>query len=69
MSQWTKRTGRGLCLLLLIQAIGAGKGQTPSKRDHLTEKEVALVREYQELDLRVEVFLRARGARGAIAVR
>lgn len=59
MSQWTKRAGRGLCLILLLNASGLGREQTQSKRDHLTEKEVALVREYQELDLRVEVFLRA----------
>jgi hypothetical protein len=48
--------------LFLLMA-GTGLSQKAPKRDHLTEKEVDLVREYQELDLRVEVFIRAAGRR------
>ena len=59
MSRWTKWGAVRLCLTLLLVPAGWGREQAQSKRDHLTEKEVALVREYHELDLRVEVFLRA----------
>ena len=59
MSNWVKRGAGGICFVLMMVAPGLGREQALPKRDHLTEKEVALVREYQELDLRVEVFLRA----------
>jgi hypothetical protein len=59
MRRSTKPGALGLCWTLLLIATGWGREQAQSRRDHLTEKEVALVREYQELDLRVEVFLRA----------
>ena len=59
MSNWVKRGAGGICLFLMMVPTGLGRELAQPKRDHLTEKEVALVREYQELDLRVEVFLRA----------
>jgi hypothetical protein len=42
-----------VCLLLLF---GAPQAQ---KRDHLTEKEDELVREFQEIDKRVEIYIKA----------
>jgi hypothetical protein len=41
--------------LLLVLPVAA---QT-QKRDHLTEQEVDLIREFQEIDKRVEIFLKA----------
>ena len=43
------------CLLL---AIGTASSRS-QKRDHLTEKEDELVREFQEIDKRVEIFIKA----------
>ena len=59
MRYWARQKCVGWGMLLLLIATGWHGGQAQTRRDHLTEKEVALVREYQELDLRVEVFLRA----------
>lgn len=44
-----------ICLLLL--ALPAAS--SAQKRDHLTEQEVDLIREFQEIDKRVEIFLKA----------
>ncbi|MCI0387970.1 MAG: hypothetical protein MOB07_04275 [Acidobacteria bacterium] len=41
-----------VCLLL-------GAGLQIQKRDHLTEKEDELVREFQEVDKRIEIFIKA----------
>jgi hypothetical protein len=51
---------RHLCCAILIIAISATlvSAQT-TKRDHLTEQEVDLVREFQEVDKRVEIFIKA----------
>lgn len=59
MSHWSQQSGIVSGLMLLLIALGWPAGRAQTRRDHLTEKEIALVREYQELDLRVEVFLRA----------
>jgi hypothetical protein len=45
-------------LLLTILAVTI-LGQKSDVRDHLTEQEVDLVRSNQEIDLRVEVFMKA----------
>ena len=49
---------------ILILVVGLGewsqvRAQGQSKRDHLNEKEVDLVRENQEIDLRIGVFIKA----------
>jgi hypothetical protein len=52
---------RALCCALFVAAFSAAFisfAQTP-KRDHLTEQEVDLVREFQEIDKRVEIFVKA----------
>ncbi len=46
----------GLVLTLLMFDPGNAQSQ---KRDHLTEKEVDLIREMQEIDKRIEVFVKA----------
>lgn len=48
--------------LLLILFLGSGfiyAVATPQKRDHLTEKEVDLIKEAQVLDKRIDVFIKA----------
>lgn len=45
-----------LMLALLLLASGTVQAQ---KRDHLTEQEIELVREAQEIDLRIQVFVKA----------
>jgi hypothetical protein len=45
-------------LSLLLLAAFSITAQT-QKRDHLTEQEVDLIREFQEIDKRVEIFLKA----------
>lgn len=51
---------RHLCLALVVTVFSAAyvAGQT-TKRDHLSEQEVDLVREFQEIDKRVEIFVKA----------
>ncbi len=44
----------GLCGLLTSAAFAQAV-----KRDHLTEKEVDLIREWQEIDKRIEIFVKA----------
>ncbi len=44
-----------LLSVLVLTSVQAQK----TKRDHLTEQEVDLVREYQEIDKRVEIFAKA----------
>lgn len=48
---------RALCCALFAFSITAFAQTT--KRDHLTEQEVNLVREYQEIDKRIEIFTKA----------
>jgi len=50
------------CLLLVILAcftISSAGAQKIQKRDHLTEKEDELVREFQEIDKRIEIYVKA----------
>lgn len=61
---------RRLCMVLVASVVLPGalamtdvKGQT---RDHLTDEETELVRFYQELDKRIEVFLKAIDRRFAV---
>jgi hypothetical protein len=55
---------RALCLALISSAFLSIAGfitvraQT-EKRDHLTEQEADLIREYQEIDKRIEIFIKA----------
>lgn len=52
---------RACCAALLVAAFSiafVAFAQTP-KRDHLTEQEVDLVREFQEIDKRAEIFIKA----------
>lgn len=52
---------RHLCCALVVTVFCAALvcfAQT-TKRDHLTEQEVDLVREFQEIDKRVEIFVKA----------
>ncbi len=47
-----------LCMALISSFFVSAQAQT-EKRDHLTDQEADLVREYQEIDKRVEVFIKA----------
>jgi hypothetical protein len=65
MSRFPRSTVLKLCLAKLCLALvsssvlfAASQAQT-DKRDHLTEQEVDLVREFQEIDKRTEVFIKA----------
>src|SRR5262245_54837729 len=60
MSRFSRSTVLRLCLALVSSSVlfAASQAQT-DKRDHLTEQEVDLVREYQEIDKRTEVFIKA----------
>ncbi len=51
---------RALCLALVssIVLFISAQAQT-QKRDHLTEEEVDLIRLYQEIDKRIEIFIKA----------
>lgn len=46
-------------LVLLVGSSCLSQASTPQKRDHLTEKEVDLVKEAQVLDKRIDVFIKA----------
>ena len=53
---------RTLLTFLLVLFVGPGllsQASTLQKRDHLTEKEVDLIKEAQVLDKRIEVFIKA----------
>jgi hypothetical protein len=60
MSRFQRSIFPALCLALI--SLGApsvaSRAQT-DKRDHLTEQEADLVREFQEIDKRIEVFIKA----------
>jgi hypothetical protein len=60
MSRFQCSTVLKLCLALISSSVFfvASQAQT-EKRDHLTEQEVDLIREYQEIDKRTEVFIKA----------
>jgi hypothetical protein len=60
MSRFPHSTILRLCLALISSGVmfAASQAQT-DKRDHLTEQEVDLVREFQEIDKRTEVFIKA----------
>jgi hypothetical protein len=54
------------CLLLFLAQLGlllscglSAAARSPQTRDHLTEKEIDLVRDAQELDKRIDVFIKA----------
>jgi hypothetical protein len=51
---------RMLCLALVSSSVLFISAQAQTqKRDHLTEEEADLVREFQEIDKRIEVFIKA----------
>jgi hypothetical protein len=51
---------RALCLALVSSSVLFISAQAQTqKRDHLTEEEADLVREFQEIDKRIEVFIKA----------
>ena len=47
------------CVLLLLLIGGLSFSATAQKRDHLTEAEVEIIRDTQELDARTKVFVKA----------
>lgn len=60
MSRFQRSTVLKLCLALVSSSVFFVVSQAQTeKRDHLTEQEVDLVREYQEIDKRTEVFIKA----------
>lgn len=60
MSRFQRSTVLKLSLAIVSSSVlfVASQAQT-EKRDHLTEQEADLVREYQEIDKRTEVFIKA----------
>lgn len=60
MSRFQRSIFPTLCLALFSSSVlfVTSKAQT-DKRDHLTEQEADLVREYQEIDKRTEIFIKA----------
>ena len=48
-----------LSLLVVVTGITPPESSSLQKRDHLTEKEIDLVKANQEIDMRTEVFMRA----------
>ncbi|HEX3279873.1 MAG TPA: hypothetical protein VHR36_01470 [Pyrinomonadaceae bacterium] len=60
----TRRTFFGLAqLLLFLSCCLAAMAQPPQERDYLTPKEVDLVKDAQELDKRIDVFIKAANRR------
>ncbi|HEY7180781.1 MAG TPA: hypothetical protein VIC84_05155 [Blastocatellia bacterium] len=60
MSKFRRPIFPTLCLALIAScALFITTRAQTEKRDHLTEQEADLVREYQEIDKRVEVFIKA----------
>ena len=47
------------CVLLLLLIGGLSFSASAQKRDHLTEAEIEIIRDTQELDLRTKVFVKA----------
>jgi hypothetical protein len=60
MSGFQRSIFRALCLALISSGVLfiIAQAQT-EKRDHLTEQEVDLLREFQEIDKRIEIFIKA----------
>jgi hypothetical protein len=60
MSGFQRSIFRALCLTLISSGVLfiIAQAQT-EKRDHLTEQEVDLLREFQEIDKRIEIFIKA----------
>ena len=58
MSGLQRSIFRALGLALISSLFIPAQAQT-QKRDHLTEQEADLVREYQEIDKRIEIFVKA----------
>lgn len=51
---------RALCLMVISSGLLVTVAQAQTKkRDHLTEQEAELVREFQEIDRRIEIFVKA----------
>ena len=48
-----------LALVSLGSLLVGGVSAQNAKRDHLTEKEADLIREFQEIDKRIEIFIKA----------
>jgi hypothetical protein len=60
MSRFQRSTVLKLCLALVSSgALFIPSQAQTEKRDHLTEQEADLVREFQEIDKRTEVFIKA----------
>ncbi|MGH9934802.1 MAG: hypothetical protein ACREAM_01070 [Blastocatellia bacterium] len=60
MSGFQRSIFRTLCLALISSSILFISAQAQTqKRDHLTEEEVDLIRVYQEIDKRIEIFIKA----------
>lgn len=60
MSGYQLSIFRVLCLALVSSSVLFISAQAQTqKRDHLTEEEADLVREFQEIDKRIEVFIKA----------
>ena len=53
-------------LVLFVGPTFLAEGSTLQKRDHLTQKEVDLVKEAQALDKRIEVFIKASQANNRV---
>ena len=68
---WRQFSGRSLVMIILHGCLCGGilltnKSVSAQGRDHLTDQETELVRFYQELDKRIEVFIKAIDRRFAI---
>jgi hypothetical protein len=60
MSGFKRSIFRALCLSLISSGVLFNTAQAQTeKRDHLTEQEVDLLREFQEIDKRIEIFIKA----------
>jgi hypothetical protein len=60
MSGFQRSIFRALCLALISSGVLFITAQAQTeKRDHLTEQEVDLLREFQEIDKRIEIFIKA----------
>src|SRR5262245_23500413 len=60
MSRFQRSIFPALCLALIsLGALSVASRAQTDKRDHLTEQEADLVRDFQEIDKRVEIFIKA----------
>ncbi len=48
-----------LAIVMLVAIMASGVEAQKPQRDHLTEQEADLVREFQEIDKRIEIFIKA----------